>query len=125
MNPNAPPGESTDGRFDTIRATLRGWRRQVRQTLISEGTPAEDNHLIEGERVRTDAVGLSDEVIVKRLLEQKSGRMKQSMIVARTDWSASKVSRLLSSMEDEDRIERVRIGREKVVVDADRDDALI
>jgi hypothetical protein len=57
----------------------------------------------------------SDEDVVYRFLDENDGRVKQATIARRTDWSEAKVSRLLSSMEEAGRIERYRIGREKVV----------
>ncbi|QDX41151.1 hypothetical protein [Salarchaeum sp. JOR-1] len=58
---------------------------------------------------------LSDEDRVRGLLEDHGGRMRQVQIVEETDWSKSKVSMLLSEMEDADEISRLRIGRENVV----------
>ena len=58
---------------------------------------------------------LSDEERVERLLEANGGRMKQAHIVEETDWSNAKVSQLLSSMEDEGRIDKLRIGRENLI----------
>ena len=64
---------------------------------------------------------LSDEERVERLLEANGGRMKQAHIVRDTDWSNAKVSQLLSSMEDEDRIDKLRIGRENLISFTDVD----
>jgi len=58
---------------------------------------------------------LSDEERVERLLEHNGGRMKQTDIVEETDWSNAKVSQLLSSMESEGRIDKLRIGRENLI----------
>lgn len=58
---------------------------------------------------------LSDEERVERLLREHGGRMKQSKIVEETRWSTAKVSQLLSSMADEDRVEKLRIGRENLI----------
>ena len=57
----------------------------------------------------------SDEERVVDLLEAHGGRMKQVDIVARTDWSKSKVSMLLSEMDDDRRISKLRVGRENIV----------
>lgn len=57
----------------------------------------------------------SDEDRVRRLVENRGGRVKQATISATTEWSEAKVSRLLSSMEDAGEIDRYRVGREKVV----------
>jgi hypothetical protein len=58
---------------------------------------------------------LSDEERVERLLERNGGRMKQADIVDETGWSNAKVSQLLSSMAEQDRIDKLRIGRENLI----------
>ena len=58
---------------------------------------------------------LSDEERVEHLLEQSGGRMKQATIVKETGWSNAKVSQLLSAMDEEDRIDKLRIGRENLI----------
>jgi hypothetical protein len=58
---------------------------------------------------------LSDEERVERLLEENGGRMKQATIVTETQWSNAKVSQLLSSMEEDGRIDKLRIGRENLI----------
>lgn len=58
---------------------------------------------------------LSDEERVEYLLERNGGRMKQATIVKETGWSNAKVSQLLSSMDDDDRVDKLRIGRENLI----------
>jgi hypothetical protein len=58
---------------------------------------------------------LSDEERVEYLLERNGGRMKQASIVKETGWSNAKVSQLLSSMDEEDRVDKLRIGRENLI----------
>jgi hypothetical protein len=58
---------------------------------------------------------LSDEERVEYLIEENGGRMKQADIVKETGWSNAKVSQLLSSMADEGRVEKLRIGRENLI----------
>lgn len=58
---------------------------------------------------------VSDDRRVLSLLAERDGRMRQSEVVEETDWSKSKASRILSRMEDEELISRIRIGRENVV----------
>lgn len=58
---------------------------------------------------------LSDEERVIRLLEANGGRMKQGSIVKETGWSNAKVSQLLSGMDDDDEIDKLRIGRENLI----------
>ena len=58
---------------------------------------------------------LSDEDRVIGLLDERGGRMKQVEIVEETGWSKSKVSMLLSDMEEEGRISKLRVGRENII----------
>ncbi|MDR9429702.1 MAG: hypothetical protein RI568_03240 [Natronomonas sp.] len=58
---------------------------------------------------------LSDEERVEYLLERNGGRMKQATIVKETGWSNAKVSQLLSAMDEADRIDKLRIGRENLI----------
>jgi len=58
---------------------------------------------------------LTDEDRVTKLLEENGGRMKQVDIVDETGWSKSKVSMLLSDMEDDDQISKLRVGRENII----------
>lgn len=64
---------------------------------------------------------LADDERVERLLERNDGRMRQAAIVDETDWSDAKVSQLLSSMADEGKIEKLRIGRENLITLPDVD----
>lgn len=64
---------------------------------------------------------LSDEERVLRLLKQNGGRMKQASIVEETGWSNAKVSQLLSQMDDDEEIEKLRIGRENLITLPDVD----
>jgi len=68
-----------------------------------------------------DADLLSDEERVKRLLNRNGGRMKQADIVEETDWSNAKVSQLLSAMEEDGEINKLRIGRENLISFPDED----
>jgi hypothetical protein len=58
---------------------------------------------------------LTDEDRVLSLLEENGGRMKQANIVDETGWSKSKVSMLLSDMEDDEHISKLRVGRENII----------
>jgi len=64
---------------------------------------------------------LSDEERVERLLRENGGRMKQADIVTETNWSNAKVSQLLSAMHEEDRVDKLRIGRENLITLPDED----
>jgi hypothetical protein len=85
-------------------------------------TDAEENETGVDESAAGAAAGdgideelLSDEERVEHLLERNGGRMKQATIVKETGWSNAKVSQLLSSMADEDRVDKLRIGRENLI----------
>jgi hypothetical protein len=78
---------------------------------IESGAPDDEDGA--GEAVDLDL--LSDEERVERLLEQNGGRMKQATIVSETGWSNAKVSQLLSSMDEDGQIEKLRIGRENLI----------
>jgi len=65
---------------------------------------------------------LSDEERVERLLERNGGRMKQASIVKETGWSNAKVSQLLSAMDENNRINKLRIGRENLISLPDGDE---
>lgn len=58
---------------------------------------------------------LSDEEQVLRMLRQNAGRMPQREITRRQDWSKSKVSRLLSKMDEEGEINKISTGRENLI----------
>ncbi|WP_338741250.1 helix-turn-helix transcriptional regulator [Haloplanus salilacus] len=58
---------------------------------------------------------LSDEERVEHLLDRNGGRMRQARIVRETGWSDAKVSQLLSTMADDGRVEKLRLGRENLI----------
>ncbi len=58
---------------------------------------------------------MTDEDRVVALIRENGGRMKQVNIVEETGWSKSKVSMLLSDMEDEGTISKLRVGRENII----------
>lgn len=103
----------------TIVAVLAGIRRRLPDdalatgltgTLVGEGTDTA------GAPERPPTSDLSeDERFVVTLLEEHDGRVRQSRIVEASDWSKSKVSRLLSTMETEGHVEKVTVGRENVI----------
>ncbi|MDS0221469.1 hypothetical protein NDI54_08920 [Haloarcula sp. S1AR25-5A] len=73
------------------------------------GTDTPDEPAVPDEELLTD----SDRV--RKLLEENGGRMKQVDIVDSTDWSKSKVSMLLSDMEEAGDISKLRVGRENII----------
>jgi uncharacterized membrane protein len=87
------------------------------EPVASDETAVEDTH--DG----TDTVTqpsppeqeLTDREFIVDILEDNDGRMKQARIVDSTGWSKSKVSMLLSEMEDEGEISKLRVGRENII----------
>ncbi|KAA9397338.1 hypothetical protein Har1130_07695 [Haloarcula sp. CBA1130] len=79
------------------------------QTDTAANTDTQDEPAVPDEELLTD----SDRV--RKLLEENGGRMKQVDIVDSTDWSKSKVSMLLSDMEDDGDISKLRVGRENII----------
>ena len=77
--------------------------------------PSGQSHQQEPEPSIPDEELLSDEDRVVSLIERNGGRMKQVNIVEETGWSKSKVSMLLSDMEDEGQISKLRVGRENII----------
>jgi uncharacterized membrane protein len=75
----------------------------------------------EGEPEGVDLDLLSDEERIEHLLERSGGRMKQANIVRETGWSNAKVSQLLSAMDEDGQINKLRIGRENLISLPDED----
>jgi uncharacterized membrane protein len=86
---------------------------RYRQNERSENAQENDSDSMSREPVET--VILTNEEQVLRLLESNGGRMRQSHIVEATEWSKSKVSMLLSEMEREGMISKLRVGRENII----------
>ena len=83
--------------------------------FVGESEEEEKDDFEEGGTSGTSDDLLTDEDRVIGILEEEGGKMKQAEIVERTDWSKSKVSMLLSNMEDEGKISKLRLGRENVI----------
>ncbi|WP_458206456.1 DUF7343 domain-containing protein [Haladaptatus sp. NG-SE-30] len=79
------------------------------------GTASTESSGGSAEPAVSDEELLTDEARVKKLLRENGGRMKQVNIVEATGWSKSKVSMLLSEMEDEGDISKLRVGRENII----------
>lgn len=63
----------------------------------------------------TAAAYLTDEERVLEMLRESGGRLPQSAVVEETDWSKSKVSRLLSSMADEGQLRKIDLGGRNLI----------
>jgi hypothetical protein len=100
----AAPGGGTDG----------GSGGAVAVENESEA-PGTAESTTDGEPAIPDEELLSDEDRVMGLLDDRGGRMKQVEIVEETGWSKSKVSMLLSDMEEAGEISKLRVGRENII----------
>ncbi|WP_224268858.1 helix-turn-helix transcriptional regulator [Haloprofundus salinisoli] len=95
------------------------WYRRGREETVdsvdTETGTSTEAAAIPPEPSVSDEELLSDEDRVISMLEDHGGRMRQVRIVEETEWSKSKVSMLLSEMEDEGFISKLRVGRENVI----------
>lgn len=81
----------------------------------NEPEPATETDPHSADDSHTETEFLTDEDRVVKLIRSNGGRMKQVNIVDETNWSKSKVSMLLSDMEDEGTISKLRVGRENII----------
>ncbi len=58
---------------------------------------------------------LTDEARIQELLQEHGGQLKQAQIVELTPWSKSKVSRLISTMAEENKVTKITLGRENLI----------
>jgi uncharacterized membrane protein len=111
------------GALSTVTGRLRGSTddESTDQTrglaAESASTPAEpepdtDRQLESQESTDTEPL---DQDVVLGILNENGGRMKQARIVDATDWSKSKVSMVLSEMEENGDITKLRVGRENLI----------
>ena len=106
-----PDDSATDGGAETEASQPAA----VTPATGPETTSAQGTADTEADDDGIDEELLSDEERVERLLERNGGRMKQADIVDETGWSNAKVSQLLSAMDEEDRVDKLRIGRENLI----------
>ena len=102
------------GRDDSSQAALEQPSTDGSEAPVSS-VQFDDSSVDDPETDAIDVELLSDEERVLRLLRQNGGRMKQARIVKETGWSNAKVSQLLSKMDEDDEIEKLRIGRENLI----------
>jgi uncharacterized membrane protein len=96
-----------------------GSRSEQATGTDSETTPAEAETTTEpqpqSEREQQAEPELTDRELVLGILDDNDGQMKQARIVDETDWSKSKVSMVLSEMEEGGDISKLRVGRENII----------
>ncbi|SDJ59489.1 helix-turn-helix transcriptional regulator [Natronorubrum texcoconense] len=112
-------GSGTDDRTAAAGATTQSNVTSAEQTDLDTAPPsAGESHgddSTNGASPLTNEELLTDEDRVVRLIRENGGRMKQVNIVEETGWSKSKVSMLLSDMEEEGTISKLRVGRENII----------
>lgn len=87
---------------------------------VEQGSSAElFESLLEGDEVDPEEIMVElnigiDEFLVE-LVSRMDGCANQRDVVELTGWSKAKVSRKLSRLEAEERVDRLQIGREKIV----------
>lgn len=96
-------------------AVLLWYLRQQHDEVTAQTESVEVPTELPEKELEDDIEEPSDEELVIELLESNGGRMKQGMIVDETNWSKSKVSMLLSEMEDDELISKLRVGRENII----------
>ncbi|ELY78622.1 DUF7345 domain-containing protein [Natrinema pallidum] len=65
---------------------------------------------------------LSNEEQVRRLIAERSGRMKQQAVVEELGWTDAKTSKVVSGLREDGRLESFRLGRENVLSLPETDD---
>ena len=109
-------GVSSAIAYRTGSVSLPGRDAETMNEATEQPPTAETGTTTQNQTSISDEELLSDDDRVVKLLEDNGGRMKQVNIVEETDWSKSKVSRVLSAMAEEDRIVKVDVGRGNVVM---------
>ncbi|ADB61389.1 Uncharacterized membrane-associated protein/domain-like protein [Haloterrigena turkmenica DSM 5511] len=104
----AEPDDSEASAPAAAAATAATTERDVDDGPSEREAQSEPNPL-------TDEELLTDEDRVVKLIRENGGRMKQVNIVEETGWSKSKVSMLLSDMEEDGTISKLRVGRENII----------
>jgi len=103
-------------RADLSAVLSRSENGDTRDGPASAESPAEPEPASDPEAAeQTEPEGPTDQERVVRILDTNDGRMKQARIVDETGWSKSKVSMLLSEMEDDEEISKLRVGRENII----------
>jgi len=101
--------------FGGVRSSGNRSERPAETGSATTVTEAETEATAEPEGERATEPELTDQELVLDILDDNDGQMKQAMIVDETDWSKSKVSMVLSEMEEDGDITKLRVGRENII----------
>lgn len=85
------------------------------QTAAPDAVPPQAAETGESGEAGSPAAVMTDEERVLALLDANGGRMRQAAIAEEFDWSASKTSRVVGGMADDDSVEKLQLGRENLV----------
>ena len=108
---------------------VAAWHSDLRSLFPDSSSAAESTEPVSTGRETTEAsitdettgqspsepVQRTDQELIVHILESNEDRMKQAKIVDETGWSKSKVSMVLSEMEDDGDISKLRVGRENII----------
>lgn len=107
-------------RFQIGRSTIRpdGSTEESNSTTtktVDQAPPSDAGHSEPATDEGTPAAYLTDEERVLDMLRDNGGRLPQSAVVDETNWSKSKVSRLLTSMSDSGEIRKIDLGGRNLI----------
>lgn len=100
--------------YRRLSSSLGGTRTNT-ETADATETPTATGASQSSTSASSDTDFISDEDRILQILSENNGRLMQSRLVELTDWSKSKVSRRLSTLEEEGRIRKITLGRENMV----------
>lgn len=113
------------GLLTTVKETLLDDAEGVGDRTDDRARPTPANESAGAVGLADAAASEADLVVAKgrtrseallELVAVNGGRVKQAELVRRTDWSKSTVSRYLGELEEEGAVDRVPVGRYKVVL---------
>jgi uncharacterized membrane protein len=88
------------------------WRRR---SEVEDPSPGEHDDVTAGETGNVVPEEPDEYEQIRRIDDTVEGRLPQQEIVRQTDWSEAKVSRVVSRLADEGKLEKVRVGRRNVI----------
>ncbi len=106
---------SDDGVGKTDSELSAADETQRADTPDDSGQPHEETETDDENTTVSTGTIVTDEDRVQDLLRETGGRVRQKDVVNELGWSKSKVSRVLSRMEDDGTIGKLRLGRENVI----------
>jgi uncharacterized membrane protein len=88
----------------------------IMSVLYRRRRGSEDASVTTGQKSNENSPVISNQAQITRLLMEHGGQIRQQQIVTETGWSKAKVSTLLSRMEADDHLTKVRLGRENLIM---------